>query len=95
VVEQVGLVVERAESEAEDCVVAIMVQAHIDGPPTVQLASHCAMSLFLAHTGPEEGDAAHLSVVAATKLAMRPGPTEFRPFDGLWCTGSPTVESLA
>jgi hypothetical protein len=55
----------------------------MDGPPTDQLTLPlCHGGLGLAHTCPEEGDAAYLSVVATTQLAMRHGPTEFRPFDG-------------
>jgi hypothetical protein len=41
--------------------------------------------LGLAHTGPEEGNAADLSAVANTQLAMRHGPTELCPFGGPSC----------
>jgi hypothetical protein len=73
----------RAESKAVDCAFAIIAQAHINGPPTDQLTLPMRHGgLGLAHTGPEEGDAAYLSAVATTQLAMRHGSAEFRPFDG-------------
>jgi hypothetical protein len=73
----------RAESKAVDCAFAIMGQARTNGPPTEQLTLLMRHGgLGLAHTGPEEGDAAYLSAVATTQLAMRRGPAEFRPFDG-------------
>jgi hypothetical protein len=73
----------RAESKAVDCAFAIMAQARMNGPPTEQLTlPRRHGGLGLAHTGPEEGDAAYLSAVATTQLAMRRGPAEFRPFDG-------------
>jgi hypothetical protein len=58
-------------------------QARTNGPPTEQLTLPMRHGgLGVAHTGPEEGDAAYLSAVATTQLAMRRGPAEFRPFDG-------------
>jgi hypothetical protein len=60
-----------------------MAQACLDGPPTDHLTLPLRHGgLGLPHIGPEEGEAAYLSVVATTQLAMRHGPTEFRPFDG-------------
>jgi hypothetical protein len=54
----------------------------MDGPSTDQLTLPLRHGgLGLAHTGPEEGDAAYLSAVATTQLAMRHGPREFRPFN--------------
>jgi hypothetical protein len=82
--EHIGPAVVRAESKAVDCAFAIMAQARIDGPPMDQLTlPMCPGGLGLAHTCPEEGDAAYLSAVATTQLAMRHGLAEFRPFDGL------------
>jgi hypothetical protein len=73
----------RAESKAVDCAFAIMAQARMNGPPREQLTlPRRHGGLGLAHTGPEEGDAAYLSAVATTQLAMRRGPAEFPPFDG-------------
>jgi hypothetical protein len=73
----------RAESKAADCAFAIMAQARMDGPPTDQLTLPMRHGgLGLANTGPEEGDAAYLSAVATTQLAMRHGPAGFCPFDG-------------
>jgi hypothetical protein len=44
----------------------------MDGPSTDQLTLPLRHGgLGLAHTSPEEGDAAFLSVVATTQLAMR------------------------
>jgi hypothetical protein len=81
--EHVGPAVVCAESKAVDCAFAIMAQARMDGPPTDQLTLPLRHGgLGLVHTGPEEGDAAYLSAVAPTQLAMRHWPTEFRPFDG-------------
>jgi hypothetical protein len=66
-----------------DCAFAIKVQACMNGPPAEQLTLPMRHGgLGLAHTGPEEGDAAYLSAVATTKLAKRRGLAEFRPFDG-------------
>jgi hypothetical protein len=66
-----------------DCACAIMAQARMEGPPTDQLTLPLRHGgLGLVHTGPEEGDAAYLSAVATTQLAMRHGPAEFHPFDG-------------
>jgi hypothetical protein len=73
----------RTESKAIDCTFAIMVQAHLDGPLTGQLTLPLRHGgLGLAHTGPEEGEAAHLSAASTTQLAMPHGPIGFRPFDG-------------
>jgi hypothetical protein len=67
--EHVGPAVVRAESKAVDCAFAIMAQARMNGPPTEQLTLPMRHGgLGLAHTGPEEGDAAHLSAVAITQL---------------------------
>jgi hypothetical protein len=80
--EHVGPVVVRAKSKAVDCAFAVMAQARMNGPPTEKLTLPMRHGgLGLAHTGPEEGDAAYLSAVATTQLAMRRGPAEFRPFD--------------
>jgi hypothetical protein len=50
---------------------------------TIQLTLPLRHSgLGLVHTGPEEGDAAYLSGVATTQIAVRHGPKEFRPFEG-------------
>jgi hypothetical protein len=81
--EHVGPAVVRAESKAVDCAFAIMAQARMDVPPTDQLTLPMRYGgLGLAHTGQEEGDAAYLSAVATTQLAMRHGPEEFHPFGG-------------
>jgi hypothetical protein len=81
--EHVGPAMVLAESKAADCAFAIMPQARMDGARTDQLTLPMRHGgLGLAHTGPEEGDAAYLSAVATTQLAMRHGPAEFRPFDG-------------
>jgi hypothetical protein len=81
--EHVGPAVVRAESKAVDCAFTIMAQARIEGPLADQLTLPPRHGgLGLAHTSPEEGDAAYLSAVATIQLAMRYGPTEFRPFDG-------------
>jgi hypothetical protein len=77
-----GPAVVRTGSKAVDCAFAIMAQAHMYGPPLDQLTlPMCQGSLGLAHTGPEEGDAAYLSGVATSQLVMSHGPTEFRPLD--------------
>jgi hypothetical protein len=71
-----------AESKAVDCTFAIMTQARMDGTWADQLTLPlCHGGFGLAHNGPEEGDAAYLSAVATTQLAMRHRPTEFRPLD--------------
>jgi hypothetical protein len=75
--------VKRAESKAADCNFAILTQARLDGPPTDQLTLPIRHGgLGLAHTSPEEGDAAYLSTVATTQLAMWHGLIEFCPFVG-------------
>jgi hypothetical protein len=81
--EQVSSAVVRAGSKAVDCAFAIMAQARMYGPPTDHLTLPMRHGgLGLARAVPEEGDAAYLSVVATSQLAMRHEPAEFRPFDG-------------
>jgi hypothetical protein len=60
--EHVGPAVGRAKSKAVDCTFAMLAQACLDGRPTDQLTLPLRQgSLGLAHTDPEEGDAACLS----------------------------------
>jgi hypothetical protein len=72
--EHVGLAVVRAESNAVDCAFTIMAQARIEGPPpTDQLTLPLRHGgLGLAHTSPEEGDAAYLSAVATNPTCYAP-----------------------
>jgi hypothetical protein len=80
--EHVGPTVQSAENKAVDCAFAIAAHPCTNGPLTDQITLPLRHSgLGFARNSPAEGDAAYLAAAATTQLAMRGGPTLFRPFN--------------